>query len=523
MRIDLEAVPSGTEFESEICVIGAGVAGLVLSTRLARDGFRVHLLEAGGIGLEERSQDLYQSEMHGKFHAGTTEGRYRTYGGASTRWGGQLLAYPDEVFRHREIFGGIGWPISEADVRPYYVDIFKIMGVNGLGFGDELMERFGTREAVQSPDVRVRFSKFAPFPRRNLAKTLGRQCLASDRITVFFHANAVSVDLAPDGSRIESVAVRNYQGSRYKFKSREIIICTGTIETSRLLLSSTSVHSCGVGNQSDQVGRYFHDHLTTKALSLGFKAKAIFAKYFSPYYIKNTLHSPKLETTTSLQKRLGLPEVMAQFFIHEGESEFGILRQTLVDLQRGKLEPKTLRQIPALLGGAARMAYALKIRGRRVISSAANISMNIETEQKPRPDSRIQISGELNAVGIPKTIVDWKVSLEDGEAMRRFAEVIDPYLRSLGMTDIEWEPSPQDDAQAWIDAGVDILHPMGGTRMGTSPESSVVDRDLRVHGVGNLYVASCSTFPSGGSSNPTFTMMALTCRLADLLRRKAKM
>jgi len=179
MRIDLEDVPSGGDFESEICVIGAGVAGLVLSRRLAGYGFHVHLLEAGGVDLEERSQDLFKSEMRGTFHQGTTEGRFRTFGGASTRWGGQLLSYPDEVFRERKLFDNIGWPISEADVRPYYPEIFRIMGVNDLPFTDDLMERFGTREAVRSPDVRVRFSKFAPFPRRNLAKTIGRQCLTS--------------------------------------------------------------------------------------------------------------------------------------------------------------------------------------------------------------------------------------------------------------------------------------------------------------------------------------------------------
>jgi choline dehydrogenase-like flavoprotein len=522
MRIDLDNVSSGEGFDSDICVIGAGIAGLVLSRRLASYGFHVYLLEAGGPELEERSQELYKSEMRGKLHGGTTEGRFRTYGGASTRWGGQLLSYPDEVFRERALFGGIGWPISQGDVRPFYPEIFKIMGVNELGFGDDLMERFGTRKAVQSPDVRVRFSKFAPFSRRNLAKTLGKECLASDRVTVFFHANATTVDLAPDGTKILSVTVRNYQGGEFKFRAREYVICTGTIESSRLLLSSTSVHPGGVGNQTDQVGRYFHDHVTVKALSLGKKSKAIFAKYFSPYYIEETLHSPKLEATPALQERLGLPEVMAQFFIHEGDSGFGLLRQTLVNLQRGKLEPRIIKEFPSLVGGAVRMAYALKVKGRRVISDNAGISMNIETEQTPRPDSRIQISDELNAVGIRKTIVDWKVSLEDGEAMRRYAGAADLFLRALGMTDLEWKPGPQDDPRAWVEAGEDILHPMGGTRMGTSPENSVVDKDLCVHGVENLFIASCSTYPSGGSSNPTFTMMALACRLADFFKLKAK-
>jgi choline dehydrogenase-like flavoprotein len=523
MQIDLEDVSSETEFESEVCVIGAGIAGLLLSKRLASYGFQVHLLEAGGMNLEDRSQDLYKSEMRGIFHQGTTEGRFRTFGGASTRWGGQLLSYPSEVFQKRDLFGNIEWPISETDIRTYYPEIFKLMGVNDLPFTDDFLERFKMRGALQSPDVRVRFSKFAPFLKRNLAKTIGRQCLASDRITVFFHANAISVDLDKEGARIKSVTARNYKGSSYRFKALEYIICTGTIEASRLLLSSTFVHPCGVGNVTDQVGRYFHDHLTVKALRLGEQSKAIFEKYFSPYYVKNTLHSPKLEATASLQKRLNLPEIMAHFFIHESENnEFALLRQTLVDLQKGRFAIKTAGQLPLLLSGAAQMAFALKVRGRRAISAQANISLNIETEQKPRPDSRIRISNKVNSVGIPETIVDWKISDEEGESLRRYALVVDKFLKSLGMTQLDWNPSPQDDAKTWVQAGTDILHPMGGTRMGTSQDNSVVDKELRVHGVNNLYIAGCSVYPSGGSSNPTFTMMALACRLSDFLKRKRK-
>ena len=105
-----------------------------------------------------------------------------------------------------------------------------------------------------------------------------------------------------------------------------------------------------------------------------------------------------------------LPEVMGHFFIHESsDNEFALLRQTLVGMQRGSFTMKTIRQFPLLLSGTAKMAFALKVRGRRAISSKANVTLNIETEQRPRRDSRIQISEKLNAIGIPETIVDWKV------------------------------------------------------------------------------------------------------------------
>jgi choline dehydrogenase-like flavoprotein len=520
MQIDLESLDTGAEFESEICVVGAGVAGLVLARRLARHGFAVHLLEAGGRELEERSQAFYRAEMAGTPHRGTTDGRFRTYGGASIRWGGQLLAYPDHVFDSREAVGGACWPISGRELVPYHAEVFEIMGTNDLSFESEVLERFGLRETLASPDVRVRLSKFAPFSRRNLARTIGEEVLASSRITVFFHANAVAIDLDPGGASAGSIEVRDYRGRGYRFKARTFVVATGTIEASRLLLSSRSVDAAGVGNRCDQVGRYFHDHVTVPALRLGERAKRVFSRSLAPFFVRGTLHSPKLEASAELQRRLGIPEVMAHFYIHEEEaSGLAALRQALVASQRRELTAKHVRALPKLASGLARTAWSLKVRGRRFVSPRAAVSMSIETEQRPRFDSRIRISDSRDALGAPRAIVDWKIGDEEGEAVRRYAPIVGRFLESIGMTDLQWCRAPDAERSAWLEAAGDILHPMGGARMGVSPEKSVVDADLRVHGVRNLYVASCATFPSGGSSNPTFTLMALCCRLADTLNR----
>jgi len=61
---------------------------------------------------------------------------------------------------------------------------------------------------------------------------------------------------------------------------------------------------------------------------------------------------------------------------------------------------------------------------------------------------------------------------------------------------------------------------MGTTRAHFSPKHGVVDANLKVHGVANLYIAGSSVFPTGGASNPTFTLVALTLRLAQHLARK---
>ena len=91
MHIDLDVASEQVQFESKVCIIGAGVAGLILARHLASRGVDVNLVEAGGCTVEPRSQEMYNVQMEGRHHDGATEGRFRVFGGSSTRWGGQLL------------------------------------------------------------------------------------------------------------------------------------------------------------------------------------------------------------------------------------------------------------------------------------------------------------------------------------------------------------------------------------------------------------------------------------------------
>src|ERR1700736_5942828 len=111
MHIDLESTPAGRSFSSTVCVIGGGIAGLVLATRLAKDGVDVHVLEAGGLQFEQRSQDLYKAEMTYGNHRGSNDGRFRTFGGSSTQWGGQVLPFTPDIFKPPAGSPSLPWPI----------------------------------------------------------------------------------------------------------------------------------------------------------------------------------------------------------------------------------------------------------------------------------------------------------------------------------------------------------------------------------------------------------------------------
>ncbi len=287
MQIDLDALSEAKEFTSAVCVIGAGIAGLLLARSLASRGIHVNLIEGGGATLETRSQHMYAAEMQGRQHDGTTRGRFRVFGGSSTRWGGQLLSYTPDIFTPPNGVPSGNWPVTNHDLEPYYSEVQDVMHV-GHNSPESEHPDLHFRKKQKSQEIKIRFSKWAPFSKRNLANTVGRECLKSGRITCFLHANVTRVEPGNTNGRIEKVIVRNYCGTTFQFRAQQFVICTGTIESCRLLLASNSVWEHGIGNTSDNVGRYFHDHISVAAATITGEARRQFVKLFSPRVIGGT-------------------------------------------------------------------------------------------------------------------------------------------------------------------------------------------------------------------------------------------
>lgn len=512
---------SPRSYRARVCVAGGGVAGILLAWSLAAKGIEVHLLEAGGLKPEDRSQELYKVRMAGVMHHGATEGRFRTFGGSSTRWGGQLLPYTEDVLHPPAGLGLPQWPLDLGEIEPYYDEIQRVFQVSKGPFTDGVVAEFGRPLPFVSDDVRLRFSKWAPFTRRNVANTLGAECVAGGRVTVFTHASVVTVELHENGGAVRELTVSNDCGGTFRFSADVFVLCLGTIETSRLLLASTSVCSAGVGNDRGLVGRYFHDHVGVRAAELTEENRAQFAAAFGPFISGRTLRTAKLEATAELREKQRLLAVMAYFPVEEPEDTGpGRIRMLLHGLQRKQFDRDFYQNLLRVPGGAvevAQLLWAVKVKKRRAFSKRADVFLRIDCEQRPQAESRIRLAEERDRLGMPVCVVDWKVSEDEHETVKRYAQTIDGVLRSAGISNLKWHPEIGEPGNSWLVRAIDTFHMMGGTRMGTDPSSSVVDSDLRVRGIDNLYIASCSTFPTGGSSNPTFTLMALTLRLKDLI------
>lgn len=515
MEIDLAQLDSsaiGNDLlRAPICIIGGGIAGLTLAHKLVTLGHEVLILEAGG-----HAPDAFTPlQQAGHPHPGTSEPRPRALGGTSLTWGGQLLPFPQDST----------WPISAADLTTFSAEAEQLLAVDSLPYDAPAfftqLHQPAPSLLNQLPQINASLSKFAPFSHRNLAQTLGEKLRTHSKARIILHAQATELLPAPTRDRIEAVLVRAPSGQTHRIEASHFILTAGAIETVRLLLASRSVVQEGVGNQHDQVGRNFHDHLTLTAATLREPARSLLLAALRPWIFggtphRGTLHSLKLSASPELQLQLNLLPILAHLTIDEPDtSGIGTLRNLLRARQRNNLTAtlrETLPQLPRALADASRLTLSARTQHRRYVSPQATVRLRLNAAQRTPSSSRITLSSDLQPV------LDWRVDPTELATLRAFAQHLHTHINLDGL---DWHPSLlTPDSSAPIPDLDDARHAMGGAAMGTDPRSSVVDPSLRVHGLRNLFVASTAVFPDGSPQLPTLPLMALTLRLAEHLHRQ---
>jgi len=298
------------------------------------------------------------------------------------------------------------------------------------------------------------------------------------------HANVTGLRLAPDAASLGRLDVATLGGNRFTVKPRYTVLAAGAIETARLLLASNDVVTQGVGNANDLVGRYFADH----AIPRDTATLVVFGGEIAPYY-KTTMntrgaHFRAMFSPTEAFKRAR--HVLGSLATVEQHVELDVLGKAAV------------AETAAALGVDARKARAY--------------SLGCGIELMPDPERRLMLTGERDALGMPRLKLNMTIS--DGD-FARYRETIEELGRQMlaarsGM--IRLDRKTRAEWLATMDWG---NHHLGTARMHDDPKQGVVDADAKVHGIANLFVAGSSVFPTYGSSNPTLNLVALTLRLAE--------
>ena len=475
----------GQTVECDICVMGAGAAGITLAMELDGKGLNVCLLEAGGLDAPPLvDTHPYAGESVGVPYdlLGT---RLRYFGGATNHWAGWCIPLDRIDFRARSYVPLSGWPLERSDLDPYYGRASRTCEIDPPGFDlDELPGGDRTRKDLlgnHDPDFTVKVLRYSP-PTRFGSRYRSR-IEESKQVTCFLNCTVAEIE-----GTSESVSrLRIRAGDKEFFvRSRVYVLALGAIENARLLLCSDGANRAGMGNENDLVGRCFADHVASK--SIGSAVLSSRAPYLRLHDLGEFRVMPHLSFGDDFLEMHELPN-------------FGIVL--------------TNQWTPEQIFTAGYFADA-RLFPEWAGQAPQKFWVSVRLEVTPNRDSRITLMRERDPNGMRRARIDWRVNSTDLGAYERVAAHFGRKLGQSGAGRFRRRRSFAFDGES---LGYQAHH-MGTTRMSVDPGSGVANSECRVHSVDNLYIAGSSLFPTYGFANPTLTLVALALRLADHLKQK---
>lgn len=465
----------------DICIVGTGPAGITLARRLGKRGLSVGLFEAGGLDITADSQDLYKGTTTGQPYYALDAARLRYFGGTSNHWGGWTRPLDTYDFEPNGANALSGWPIKKTDLVPYAAEADEILNLPADTPPPELFPQ-------AQPDLVARRFRFSR-PTTRFGEKYRDELTKSDAIRVVLNANLVDFQL--DDARRTAVAAvfRSYnrEGS-FAVKARAFALCLGGLENPRLLLNMTSQLPAGIGNDHDLVGRYFLEHPHAPVGRVVMRKPMTHMLVYSP-----------------------TPDFMRDHRVLNFGVRIGDMDQWNGGDFTGPFEPQPPCNVPFDTLLAAEMKH-------EAAACKAHIGdAFVACEQSLDPENRVKLTGDKDRFGLRPIELAWHFSDIDRRTMKTAAMEVAKRMAAEDVGRMQIYPWLLNDEVPNIDQLWGGNHHMGTTRMSADPKQGVVDADLRIHGLENLYVGGSSVFATSGHANPTYSIVQLALRLGDHL------
>lgn len=511
MHIDARTLENNSQIEGDICIVGAGAAGITLALQFLNTPLKIILLEGGGFDYEMEMQDLYRGKNIGLPYYTLESSRLHYFGGTTGHWAGYCSEYDEIDFKKREWVPMSGWPITKSDLTSYYKTAAGVLELQTALPNEDILK---TSLNFDKNILKDKMWYFSPPVR--FGKKYRDTIVNARNIVLYTYANVTGLTANENVSTVRELTIKNIAGKQHSVGAKKIILACCAIQNARLLLSSNEQTAKGLGNDNDLVGRHFMEHLEMNTADL---------------------YLPKASSLDLYRLQFFYTKARAELALTENrQRELRVLNGTVA------LDPVTVSQEPAesvddttSLHSDTAADPAASLKGwesaekyfesgkyaREKFSKAKQFMLFARMEQSPNPLSRITLGSEKDALGMQRVEVDWNLTALEKKSYRSMIETIGVACGITGTGRVrlhEWLHDEND--SSWPETLSGGWHHMGTTRMSENKSEGVVDKNCKVHGIDNLFIAGSSCFPTAGSANPTFTIVAMTLRLADFLKAK---
>ncbi|MBH8566033.1 GMC family oxidoreductase [Nostoc sp. CENA67] len=535
----------------DLCIIGSGPAGATIVNVLADSNYKICVLESGSYKPEKFTDALREVDHEGILIKSYS--RERVLGGTSTTWSGLSSPLDPIDFRKRDWVKYSGWPIDLDELTPYYIAAshrFRFPSWEKFKDSDWMGIRDTSDLIPCWKELEEKIFVASEYP-QNFGKEF-QDIYNKKNIDLYIGCTITHLDGCSETGRVKKAIARYFDGRKIEFQANIFVLACGGIENPRILLNSTFACPAGLGNDKDQVGRYFMNHpknnygfiqLIYSSNNLpgyfGFLSlKTGYAGYIG-LRIKETVQENKrilnsyirFEPVFDWSGRESIESL--NYFSKKSQ----LLLKTVKHLKKDKLlflrdysetgddsnlmnERKNFKGIIKMIGkialdSPAVLDYLCHRFFEQKNLKVTTINIRNFMEMEPLPQNRVTLSNCTDAFAMRLPCVIHTPSELDKRSMAAVHYVLSEELQRNRWGKLCSELNPN--LEPWpID--LDASHHMGATRMGNDSSSSVVNPQCCLHFSPNVYLAGASTFPTSGNANPTFTIVALAIRLAEHLK-----
>lgn len=517
---------------TQVCIIGAGTAGIFLAKLLSDKGVKVVILEAGSLKSKTTEAIQFSSIQQGDYYRGDEKGRSFGVGGTSTLWGGQMLPLTEGDISNRIDFGIKNWPIKYEELIPFYECINKLFNLNQEIIPNKKTNRKNFNKLFNFSGFdryfSLRISSWIPFKKRNFYKSF-LKIFKNDYSNVQVWINSTVIKIAQSNNsnnhKIEYLIARNDSGKTIKVIPEILIFAAGTLETTRILLEYDEATNFSITRGGAPLGNYLSDHLSFNCGEITYKNKWKFNHAIAPFFDRGIMRTPRLELTEFTQKKFKLTSGFVHFsFLTSSKSGFEIIRSYLRKKQGEQISSSnfSLLLIYFVILDVFHLLFWRIVFRRLWLPKNAKFYMSIDIEQPPNFNSSVFLSNDKDEFGRKKLIINWQITQSDIKVITRISKLLNICWKRSFLNEIaKFEPNKINKIKSF-DSLYDVYHPTGTIRMGISSSDSIVDKNLRLWVAENGYVCSTGVFPSAGSANPGMTHLALTARLSEHILTKLK-